>query len=240
MDLKFSAHLNPHYPFDNSVYQREIARQEKLSGRDALVAMMPYQSGGGSITPSPWGSNQSVDAGIADTHTLQNYLHRYDLIFSKLINSDLQVERAEPIEFCVKDLMINPGCQLSLQRHQGREEFWIVKRGQLTVIVDGKKINISEGEAIFIPMGATHCMNNCTNEPIEVQELQLGICREDDNIRILDATRDEQGNPKPRPTYPITNDIQFQSAILFAELAIETAKKNNLPNHPLLEKFIKE
>ena len=238
MQSKFSANLNPHYPFEDAAHQAEIARQEKLQMDGALIGMIPYLTGGGSITPSPWGSNRSVDAGIAHANTLGDYLSRYGLVFSQLMNIDVPAERPDPIEFCIKDLVVNPGHQLSLQRHRGREEFWVVQRGLLTVIVDGQRIDVAEGQAIFIPMGATHCMNNCTDEPIAVQELQLGICREEDNMRLLDATRDSEGCPAPRPTYPITNDIQYKSAVLFAQLATEISLKNGLPIDPQFKPFI--
>lgn len=238
MQSRFSARFNPHYPFDDSAYQAEILKQEKFLEPGALTKMIPYQPGGGSNTPSPWGSNQSVDAGAADENTLRNYLDRYNLDFSGLINMEAKVARAKPVEFCIKNLLINPGHQLSLQKHQGREEFWIVQKGQLTVIVDGKMIEISEGDCIFIPIGATHCINNCTDKPIMVQELQLGICREEDNVRLLDSTRDEKGHPAPRPTYPITTEVQYQSAILFAELAMEIALQRGLPVDPRLAVFL--
>ena len=118
-----------------------------------------------------------------------------------------------------------PGNQLSLQRHRGREEYWVVKEGLLTVIVDGQMIDVPAGQAIFIPQGAIHCMNNRTDANVHVEELQFGICREADNVRLVDATVDAQGNPAPRPTYPLTTQTEFESAKLFAALAVEIAAK---------------
>ena len=121
--------------------------------------MTPYIHGGGSVIQSPWGSNQSIECDEATAQTVENYLGRFDITFDDLINSDaIHSGRAQPIEFCVKDLTVNPGNQLSLQVHQGREEYWIVKSGLLTVIVDGQQIDVNENQAIFIPKGAIHCM----------------------------------------------------------------------------------
>ena len=232
MRHSFPIEFNPHYDFSNPKNQNEILRQDKLRAEGALVSMTPYQAGGGSITPSPWGSNQSIDAGRADSDTLPKYLAQYGLKFSQLINADALAERVQPVEFCVKDLTVKPGHQLSLQSHQGREEVWIVKRGILTVIVDGQRINVEKGQGIFVPKKSVHCMNNCTDELIVIEELQLGICREEDNVRLLDSTRDESGLPAPRPTYPITNEIQYQSAILFAEVATEIALQKGMTIDP--------
>lgn len=197
------------------------------------MKMTPYQRGGGSVIDSPWGSNQSLDCDDANADTVQNYLAKFGLTFGTLLNANASHGgRAEPVEFCVKDLVVRPGNQLSLQKHQGREEFWVVKKGLLTVVVDGQRIDVEEGNAIFIPKGAVHCMNNRTDADVEVEELQLGICREEDNVRLLDATRDQNGNPKPRATYPIVTENEFKSAQIFAKLANEIAAKRKLPVDP--------
>ncbi len=204
--------------------QAEIAKQDGFDLSGELLKMAAYQSGGGSIIESPWGSNRSIDAGKAGVETVSHYLQSHHTSFATLLNPLAAKSSAEVVEFCIKDLVVNPGNQLSLQRHRGREEYWMVKSGLLTVIVDGHQIDVSEGQGIFIPLGATHCMNNKTDKPVHVEELQFGICREADNVRLLDATRDDQGNPKPRPTYPIRNEVEFKSAQLFAQLASDIAR----------------
>jgi len=224
--------FNPHYNFIEPINLAEIDKQDGFDAEGALLKMEPYKSGGGSIIPSPWGSNQSVDAGKANTETVSKYLETYGFNFAKLLNPTGKMSTAEPTEFCIKDLVVKPGNQLSLQRHRGREEYWIVKSGILTVIVDGHQLDVKAGEAIFIPKGSTHCMNNKTDTPVHVEELQFGICREADNVRLLDATRDDTGNLKPRATYPIRNEIEFKSAQLFAQLANEIAAMNKWSINP--------
>lgn len=191
------------------------------------MKMTPYLKGGGSVIDSPWGSNQSKACDNADANTVQDYLAQFGLTFEMLLNADAAHSgRAEPLEFCVKDLMVKSGNQLSLQKHQGREEFWVVKKGVLTVVADGQRLDVNEGQAIFIPKGSVHCMNNRTAEPIEVEELQVGICREEDNVRLVDSSV-----PR-RPTYPITTENEFKSAIKFAELQEEICQKFGTDNHP--------
>ncbi len=220
----FEEKLNPHYDFSNSSFLAEISKQDAFDAPGELLKMAPYQSGGGSVIESPWGSNRSIDAGAGTSDTIPNYLKSHGMNFAGLLNPLGVRSSAEPLEFCIKDLVVNPGNQLSLQRHRGREEYWIVKSGLLTVIVDGHQIDVTEGQGIFIPLGSTHCMNNKTDKPVHVEELQFGICREADNVRLLDATRDDAGNPKPRPTYPIRNEVEFRSAQLFARLAADIAR----------------
>lgn len=233
VNTRFPAQYNGHYDFDNPANIAEIKKQDDFHQPGALDKMTPYKKGGGSVIDSPWGTNQSLDCDDADDKTVEIYLAQFGLSFDTLLNKDASHGgRAEPVEFCVKDLVVWPGNQLSLQKHQGREEFWIVKKGLLTVVVDGQRIDVQEGQGIFIPKGSVHCMNNRTDEDVVVEELQLGMCREEDNVRLLDATRDAQGNPKPRATYPLTTENEYLSAQIFAKLANEIAMKRKLPVDP--------
>jgi mannose-6-phosphate isomerase-like protein (cupin superfamily) len=235
---RFRLDYNTHYDFENPANLAEIKKQDAFHEPGALLKMTPYQRGGGSVINSPWGSNQSKDCNDANANTVKDYLNQFGLTFDQLLNADSSFHtRAEPVEFCVKDLVVKPGNQLSLQHHQGREEFWIVKSGLLTVIVDGQRLDVPAGQAIFIPKGSTHCINNRTDEPVAVEELQLGICREEDNVRLLDATRDAQGNPAPRATYPITTELEHKSAILFAALATEIALQMGMKADPQFATF---
>lgn len=239
MTEQFPLQFNSHYNFENPANQAEIKKQHAFHEQGALLKMKPYIRGGGSITESPWGSNHSKDFNDANADTVKNYLAQFGLNFDQVLNAEASHHpRAEPIEYCVKDMMVKAGHQLSLQYHQGREEFWIVKSGILTVILDGQLIDLSARQAIFIPKGSTHGMNNRTNAPVIVEELQLGICREEDNIRLLDATRDADGKPAPRATYPITTELQYQSAILYAELAKEIAQQRGFTTDPQFASLI--
>lgn len=89
-------------------------------------------------------------------------------------------------EFCEKEITINPFQALSLQRHMGRREIWTVLNGNLSVIINGKFQTLSAGEKAIIPNKAPHCMMNLTGKAVTVFEKQIGLCREDDNIRLFD------------------------------------------------------
>jgi uncharacterized cupin superfamily protein len=99
---------------------------------------------------------------------------------------------------------------LSLQRHRGRRERWQVIDGVLIAIVNGELKNVSAGHSVILPRGSVHCMINMSDAPVIVRETQRGICREKDNIRLFDVNN--------RPTYPLTSEVEFQSAKLYARI----------------------
>lgn len=117
---------------------------------------------------------------------------------------------SDDVEYCRKNIVINPGYMLSLQRHRGREETWTVVAGVLTVICNGERYDVPEGQDIFIPKGAPHCMINISDNPVEVEEIQKGTCREADNIRLMDFSK--------RPTYPLTSDVEHRSGLLYEHI----------------------
>jgi mannose-6-phosphate isomerase len=90
-------------------------------------------------------------------------------------------------ESCVKEIQVNPGHILSLQSHEHRREHWKVSSGVLTVVLDGERLTLKKGQDVRVPQGSIHCMANLSKEPVVVQEVQQGICREEDITRYMDA-----------------------------------------------------
>lgn len=90
-------------------------------------------------------------------------------------------------EFCEKIITVHPGRMLSLQSHTLRRETWTVEEGVLTVLLDGKRIEVPAGEAVHIPRGSLHCMANLGQADCVVRERQEGMCRESDIRRYVDA-----------------------------------------------------
>ena len=88
----------------------------------------------------------------------------------------------------VKRIKVNPGGQLSLQYHFHRSEHWIVVSGIATVTLDSEVCQLSPGQRIFIPQGAVHRLENFTDEPVEIIEVQCGTYfGEDDIVRVEDV-----------------------------------------------------
>lgn len=90
--------------------------------------------------------------------------------------------------FQVKRLTVNPGAQLSLQKHYHRAEHWVVVNGTALVTRDGEKVLLRENESIYIPLGAVHRLENPGKVPLNLIEVQSGAyLGEDDIVRIEDS-----------------------------------------------------
>jgi mannose-1-phosphate guanylyltransferase/mannose-6-phosphate isomerase len=90
----------------------------------------------------------------------------------------------------VKRIVVKPGGRLSLQKHHHRSEHWIVVRGAALVTVNDVVKTVHENESIYIPIGATHRLENPGKISLELIEVQTGsYFGEDDIIRLDDDYR---------------------------------------------------
>jgi D-beta-D-heptose 7-phosphate kinase/D-beta-D-heptose 1-phosphate adenosyltransferase len=87
----------------------------------------------------------------------------------------------------VKELTVNPGQSLSMQRHQQRAEHWFVSKGTATVYTINRKSDAEllgefiTHQHIHIDCGEWHQLCNLTNQPLRVVEIQYGTaCNEQD------------------------------------------------------------
>ena len=91
------------------------------------------------------------------------------------------------LHFQVKRLHVNPGAKLSLQMHYKRAEHWVVISGIATATNGEDILTLIEGDSTYIPIGTTHGLENKTNEPLEIIEVQSGAyLGEDDIVRFED------------------------------------------------------
>ena len=67
-----------------------------------------------------------------------------------------------------------PGGVLSLQMHHHRAEHWIVVQGTARITCDEKTFLLSENESTYIPIGATHRIENPGKVPLHIVEVQSG------------------------------------------------------------------
>ncbi len=89
--------------------------------------------------------------------------------------------------FQVKRLSVKPGGVLSLQMHHHRAEHWIVVQGTARVTCNDKTFLLSENESTFIPVGATHRIENPGKVALHIVEVQSGsYLGEDDIVRFED------------------------------------------------------
>lgn len=97
-----------------------------------------------------------------------------------------QIDRGE--RYQVKRITVQPGGKLSLQSHFHRAEHWVVVSGTARVTVDEKVHLIGENQAVYIPLGAVHRMENPGQIPLELIEVQSGsYLGEDDIVRYEDV-----------------------------------------------------
>jgi mannose-1-phosphate guanylyltransferase / mannose-6-phosphate isomerase len=89
--------------------------------------------------------------------------------------------------FQVKRLSVKPGGVLSLQMHHHRAEHWIVVSGTARITCNDKTFLLSENESTYIPIGATHRIENPGKVALHIVEVQSGsYLGEDDIVRFED------------------------------------------------------
>jgi mannose-6-phosphate isomerase len=89
--------------------------------------------------------------------------------------------------FKVKRIEVLPGKRLSYQKHAQRAEHWFVVEGTARVTLDDRDIIVEKGEAIDIPIGAAHRVENPGDELLVFIEVQRGsYLGEDDIVRLQD------------------------------------------------------
>ena len=90
--------------------------------------------------------------------------------------------------FQVKQIMVKPGGQLSLQSHVHRSEHWVVVAGSARITVDGDTRLLSENQSVYIPLGAVHRLENPGKVELHLIEVQSGTyLGEDDIVRYEDV-----------------------------------------------------
>lgn len=91
----------------------------------------------------------------------------------------------------VKELVVDPGQRLSMQRHQQRAEHWFVSKGTATVYSINRKSDAEpvgvfrEHQHIHIDVNEWHQLCNESDQPLHVVEIQYGLdCQEQDIERL--------------------------------------------------------
>lgn len=94
--------------------------------------------------------------------------------------------------FQVKRIVVHPGRKLSLQKHFHRAEHWVVVRGSALVRRDEEEILVRENESIYLPLGATHRLENPGRIDLILIEVQSGSYLGEDDIVRFDDTYGRQ------------------------------------------------
>jgi len=89
--------------------------------------------------------------------------------------------------FKVKRIEVLPGKRLSYQRHARRSEHWFIVHGTAVVTLDGVQRELAPGDAVDIPVGTDHRIQNASDELVVFVEVQHGdYFGEDDIVRLED------------------------------------------------------
>jgi cytidyltransferase-like protein len=87
----------------------------------------------------------------------------------------------------VKELTVEPGKHLSMQRHQDRAEHWFVAEGTATVYTVNRSTDyellgvFNEHQSLHIPRTSWHMLANESEQPLKIIEIQYGVnCVEED------------------------------------------------------------
>ena len=81
----------------------------------------------------------------------------------------------------VKELTVEPGQTLSMQRHADRAEYWMVTEGECKAEKEFGAMFLRKHETVHIPTGEWHQLSNPFKQPCKLVEIQYGSrCVEED------------------------------------------------------------
>lgn len=99
----------------------------------------------------------------------------------------------EDVGVKVKELTVDPHCNLSMQRHDQRNEYWLVAAGSgmvRSIRDDGRiqETHIEHHDEYSVPIGDWHQLVNNTDHELRIIEIQYGhSCEEEDIERRSDV-----------------------------------------------------
>lgn len=91
---------------------------------------------------------------------------------------------AEGTRFRVRTLQLQPGEATALRSHLHRSAHWIVVEGTAEITLEARIRLMVEGEAVHIPLGQSHRLENPGRLPVTLIAVETGgYLGEDDVIR---------------------------------------------------------
>ncbi len=88
----------------------------------------------------------------------------------------------------VKQICLKPGAAISLQLHHHRAEHWVVVEGTARVTRNDDVLVLQPNQSAYIPLGATHRLENPGEVLLRIIEVQSGsYLGEDDIVRFEDT-----------------------------------------------------
>ena len=97
----------------------------------------------------------------------------------------------------VKRITVNPGARLSYQRHQRREEYWVLLSGRARFTLDDRDSDHDAGEVLYIPFRAKHRVACVSEVPLVFIEVQRGDYFGEDDIERFSDDYGREGTTTP-------------------------------------------
>jgi len=89
-------------------------------------------------------------------------------------------------------MSLQPGEEIGMEHHTGRDQFIRVEAGQGVAILDGEKHALEDGSAVVIPAGTEHnIINTSSSEPMRLYTLYTPPEHPDGTIHATKAEADE-------------------------------------------------
>lgn len=140
---------------------------------------------GDALLVSKKGSSQKVKRVVSELKIRNSEMHNIHLTAHRPWGTYTVLEDSPGYK--IKRIVVQPGKQLSLQKHFHRSEHWIVVSGTATVIVGDQTLLVRPNESTYIKMGEVHRLANGGKIPVVLIEAQVGeYTGEDDIVRIED------------------------------------------------------
>jgi mannose-6-phosphate isomerase-like protein (cupin superfamily) len=70
-------------------------------------------------------------------------------------------------------MVIKPGCSIGLHSHDQEEEIYYILKGQGVVVDNGIRQEVDEGDVVLTGGGASHSIENVSDEDLEVLAIIL-------------------------------------------------------------------
>ena len=146
-----------------------------------------------------------------DATTIGPMVEQYEKLYNGLVAGQIssaasEIKRITPWgswevlldepRYKVKRIVIRPGQRLSLQRHQKRDEHWMVVQGRGQVTIGEETVELKAGEAVDIPRKTKHRIGNTSDDLMTFIEVQTGDYFGEDDIERL---HDDYGRCETKP-----------------------------------------
>ena len=90
-------------------------------------------------------------------------------------------------DFIIKEIVVTPGAQLSLQSHEHRSEHWTVLTGTAAVTIGDEIVELNRNGTVFIDAHTKHRIQNTGENELRFIEIQTGaVLDESDIVRYED------------------------------------------------------